>query len=150
MRSERSIDQNDEARDVVARDLLQPEPKPDTQRAAKHAQHRDIDAYQREADQHRRQHEHSTADARHDHFEVGVERGRANQAVFERRAQPHRDNHRHADPQKTRDQRQQRHMGIGDAEMHAAHPRDHVVLNAHHGEHHADPHDQRDDFLDEE
>ncbi|MGF6876814.1 hypothetical protein OKW35_006293 [Paraburkholderia sp. MM5477-R1] len=96
-----------------------------------------------------RQHEGRSADARDHDLQIRVERLRAHQAIFDRRAEPHRDDQRDGDPQQPRDQRQQRHMRITDAKAHAVHPRDHGVLNAQQREYHADPNDYRHDLLDE-
>jgi len=39
---------------------------------------------------------------------------------------------------------------IGDAELHAVEPAEHVVLDAEHGQHHRGPHDGRHDLLDDQ
>ncbi|ABA48115.1 hypothetical protein BURPS1710b_1128 [Burkholderia pseudomallei 1710b] len=146
---QRAVEQDDEARHIVARNFLQAEAEPDAERAAEHAEHGHVDADERQPDQHRREDEERTADAREHDPQVRVERARAHQPLLEHRAEPHRDDERHADPQRARHDRQQREARVRDAELDAVEPAEHVALDAEYRERHRDPHDDRHELLDD-
>ena len=124
------VEQDDEARDIVAGNLLQAQTETDTQRPAEHRKRGEVDADQGQDDQHR-EHDHQRLGQPREHLaQVVIEPDRAVEPRFDGAGEPEGDQYRGRYREQALQQIPQAELLLADMEAHRFDQGDHVGQQA--------------------